>query len=421
MIATRFSEFELPRVDSRRLLARLEMLSSIGACASGGVSRLAYGEADAQARRLVLGWMRDAGLRADMDPAGNLIGTLDGTDCDLMLATGSHLDSVPDGGALDGAFGVVAAVEVAAALHSARVSLRHPMAVVAFSNEEGAHGTPGMTGSLALSGQLTDDHLRSRSDHGTSLDQLITSCGGRPELIAGSAWKAGSVAAFVELHIEQGPVLDAEGLTIGVVEAITGRTVFDLFVEGQANHAGTTPMGMRHDAMVAAAEAVLAVERLATSGSVTAATCGTIEARPNTRNVIPGAVRLGCELRDVDPSRMEDAVGRLRTELDDLAATRGCRVVLSVRETVEACRCDPRLVSLVSEAAEQLGMAARLMVSGAGHDAQVMAALGPIAMLFVPSRSGVSHAAAEHSEPEQLAAGADALLRTIWLADRELP
>jgi N-carbamoyl-L-amino-acid hydrolase len=411
-----------PTVDGARLLARLDELATLSATPAPGVTRLAYSPQDVAARDLVAGWMREAGLTCEVDPAGNLIGRRPGGGGGRrVLATGSHLDTVVDAGALDGAYGVVAGVEVAAALHAAGVALRHDLAVIAFSNEEGARGTPGMVGSLAIAGRLAPAHLDAPDDEGVPLRDRIAAAGGRPDRIADAAWPPGSLAAFVELHIEQGPVLDDAGLRAGVVTAVTGRATVDVSIEGAANHAGTTPMDRRADAGVAAARVVLAVHALADDGAVRVATAGLVTVSPGVRNVVPGTATVGIDLRDTDDDRVVAAVARLRAEAARIAEATGTRISVALRSSVAAAPAAPWLADCVRAAIAELRLPCTELPSGAGHDAQVMASLGPIAMAFTPSIGGISHAPGEATHPEDLTAGADLLCRALVHADTAAP
>ena len=406
-----------PRVDGDRLLQRLRALAAVGATPGRGVTRLAYSAEDVAARDLVAGWMRGAGLAAVVDPAGNLVGTRPGTEPALgRLATGSHLDTVVQAGPLDGAYGAVAAVEVAAALHAAGVHLRHELAVVGFSNEEGARGTPGMVGSAAIAGRPHE--LSIVDDEGWTLANRIASAGGQPGRLADAAWPP--LAGFLELHVEQGPVLEQAGVSVGVVTAVTARLTLDVVVRGRTQHAGTTPMEARQDAAVAAARMVLAVRDLAEAGAVRVATAGRVEVSPGVRNVVPGGALVGVDLRDVDDAALDRAVELLRRDAVEVAAATGTRVDLTVRSRVPGVPTDPALAGCVASAADRLGLSRLALPSGAGHDAQVIAALGPVAMAFVPSIGGVSHAADEATADADLVAGADVLLHALVDADRVL-
>jgi len=409
-------------IDGDRLVRRLAELAAVGAAPGGGVTRLAYSPADVEGRTLVAGWLREAGLEVSVDAAGNLLGRLRGTaGLPGALGTGSHLDSVVAAGPLDGAYGVVAAVEVAAALARGG-GLAHDLVVVGFSNEEGARGTPGMVGSLAVAGALAPEQLAAPDDEGVPLARRLRDVGGDPDRLADAVWAPGSPAGWIELHVEQGPVLHARDLRIGVVTAITGRVTLDVVVTGAANHAGTTPMDLRRDAAVAAAHVVLAVHDLAAPSApggpaVRVATTGVVRTEPGVRNVVAGSAVVGVDLRDESDARIDAALARLEARCAEIGASTGTQVRIVPGSRVAAVAMDPALAGCVARAADDLGLSRLDLPSGAGHDTQVLAAVTPVAMVFVPSVDGVSHAPQERTEPADLVAGARTLLRALHHAD----
>lgn len=400
------------RVDDARLLRRLDDLGRIGATPGGGVTRPAFSAADRAAVRYVAAEARTAGLDAAVDPAGNLIIHRPRRDRGRpSVVLGSHLDTVIDGGRLDGAYGVVAALEVLQRVHETGLETRHELVAVGFANEEGALYPQPFWGSMAMAGQslLPDDP---RDVAGRSLREPLRELGGCLERVADAAWPPGSVEAYLELHIEQGPVLEGLGLPIGVVSGIVGRIAFDVRVDGSAGHAGTTPMPGRRDAAVAAAQIVLAVERIAGPGGLCrVATAGRLILRPNATNVVPGSASITVEIRDDCADRLDRAAEALRAELAAVAARSGCAVHATETLRTRPVATDARLRSIVADCAEQLLLDHTSLPSGAGHDAQIMAALAPMAMVFVPSRGGLSHVPEEFTEPADLVAGADVLLR----------
>ena len=406
-----------PELDGERLLRRLDELAAVGADPAGGVTRLAYSPADVAGRDLVAGWLREAGCDVRVDAAGNLLGRLPGrAGLPAALGTGSHLDSVVEAGPLDGAYGVVAAVEVADAI-SRSGGLAHDLLVVGFSNEEGARGTPGMAGSLAVVGALTPEHLATPDDEGVPLARRLRDAGGDPGAIGTATWAAGDVEGWIELHVEQGPVLDAADLRIGVVTAITGRVTLDVVVTGVTNHAGTTPMPLRRDAAVAAAQVVLAVRDLAVEGGVRVATTGVVRAEPGVRNVVAGRAVVGVDLRDESDAAVDAAVAALGERAAAIGAATGTEVRLVPGSQVAAVAMNQRLRGCVAEAADALGLTRLDLPSGAGHDTQVVAARTPVAMIFVPSVGGISHAPAERTAPADLVHGARTLLAALRRAD----
>ncbi|MCV7344770.1 Zn-dependent hydrolase [Mycolicibacterium rhodesiae] len=409
-------------VDGGLLLARLRQLSAIGTDPRGGVTRLAYSAEDVDARDTVADWMAAAGLQVWVDEATNLFGRLPGRDPHAgAVLTGSHLDSVSRAGALDGPAGVIAGLATAQALRDAGAALRHDLVVVAFGNEEGTRGTPGMVGSKAIAGLLTPEDLARPGDGGVTLADRLRGAGGDPERISRAAWSPDRVAAFVEMHIEQGPVLEAEDARIGVVSSITGQVGVTASITGAANHAGTTPMTRRRDAAVAAAHLVLTVESLARDGHVRVATTGILGLVPGARNVIPGEAVLGIDIRDGDVGRMAAALELLGRQATEVAARTGTTIRLTVGPVQSPVATDCRLAGHIVDAAEGLSARWCELTSGAGHDAQVMAALAPVAMVFVPSVNGVSHSPHEDTDPEDLVLGANVLLRALVAADLELP
>lgn len=404
-----------PRVDAARLERRLGELAKIGRDARGGLSRFAFTPAHAEACLLVADWMRAAGLRPFLDPAGNLTG-LDRDDAPA-IAAGSHLDTVPMGGRLDGALGVVAAVECAQAIREHGVRLRHPLAVLAFADEEGNTFGVGCLTSRALVGDLSPNRMAAiRDAEGRSLADRV------------AAWacplprgEPARVAAFVELHIEQGPRLDAEGLDLAAATAIAGISRTTVTFIGAANHAGTTPMAMRRDALWGASALVLEVRRLAlaTAGEAVG-TVGRVEAEPGSTNVVPGKALVRVELRSGRETLLETLRAGVEAAARRLAADYGLEAIVDPWDHAPAVPLHPGLHAIALEAAASRGLRAISMPSWAGHDAKVLAPHVPTALLFVPSVGGISHAPDEHTAPSHLAAGAQVLLDVLCRLDDNL-
>jgi N-carbamoyl-L-amino-acid hydrolase len=403
------------RIDGARMVGCLAELGKIGADPAGGVTRLGLSAEENAARAYLWDKCVSAGLVAETDPAGNLLVRRPGTrlrDAPVLLV-GSHVDTVVQGGRLDGAYGVVAAIEVLRVLHEHDVELPVEMVVVAFANEEGALIQTPFWGSRALCGELADG-LDAKDRSGRPVGSYLVAAGGSPDHLADAAWPAGSIAAYLELHIEQGPSLERLGVPIGVVDGIVGRTIIDIDVIGEAQHAGTTPMPDRRDAMVAAAHIVLAVQRIAaTEAGCATATAGYLEALPNVTNTIAGHVRLTAEMRDVDPARIARAETLLRDECARVSAASGCIVEPRVTMRSSPVSTAAPLRAAISDAAKTLGLPHLTMPSGAGHDAQIVAGLAPIGMIFVPSRRGISHAPGEDTHPDDLVHGANVLLHSV--------
>ncbi len=404
-----------PRINGGRLNEHLSALAKFGKNPQGGVSRLAYSQADLRAREYVLGLMREAKLSVSVDAAGNLVGRRNGSAANLpFLSMGSHIDSVPDGGNYDGDVGSLGAIEVAQVLAESNTLLRHPLEVLIFQNEEG-----GLIGSSAIGRGLTDKDLNIVSRSGKTVRQGIQFIGGDPATASGVRRRRGDIAAYLELHIEQGGVLDAERIDIGVVEGIVGNNRWDIRVEGFANHAGTTPMNQRHDALLAAAKIVDAVNRVVTGlPGRQVGTVGRIEALPGAHNVIAGEVILGLDLRDLASEKIELVYQKIVAEARQIAKATGTTVHFKEVTVDLPAPTDPRIRQLVDDSSKELGLTTKLMPSGATHDAQVIAQIAPIGMIFVPSIAGVSHSPREYSRPEDITNGANVLLHTLLQLDR---
>jgi N-carbamoyl-L-amino-acid hydrolase len=409
----------LPRADAQRLERRIQELGRFGANPEGGVSRVAFSPADIAGRGYIQALMRDAGLEVRVDAAGNIIGRRRGTDARLpAIMTGSHIDSVPQGGNYDGDVGALGAVEIAELLKAHGIATRHPFEFVVFADEEG-----GVIGSQAMAGRIGPDTLDVVSHSGLTIREGIRMLGGDPDRIAEARRAPGDIAAFVELHIEQGAILDEAGIDIGVVEGIVGIRWWDVTVEGVANHAGTTPMNRRHDALLAAAELALAVNRVASSIPGTqVATVGRMRAEPGAPNVIPGRVDMSLEIRDLAAEKMQAVFDAVEAEAKRIEDARGTPIRFAeVDVALAPAPTDERLRKLVEASAASLGLSHRRMPSGAGHDAQDIAHVAPIAMIFVPSKGGISHAPKEYTSPADMANGVDVLLRTLLAIDEGLP
>jgi N-carbamoyl-L-amino-acid hydrolase len=414
-VATAHAGEDLPRADAARLESRILELAQFGANPEGGVSRVAFSAADIAGRSYIRALMEDAGLEVRVDTAGNLVGRRPGTDPRLpVIMTGSHIDSVPHGGNYDGDVGVLGALEAVALLQAHGIRTRHPLEVVVFTDEEG-----GTVGSQAMAGRLGSAALDIVSHSGLTIRDGIRALGGDPDRLHEARRAAGSVLAFVELHIEQGAVLDEAGTDIGVVEGIVGIRWWDITIEGTANHAGTTPMNRRKDALVSAAEFALAVNRIAsTTAGTQVATVGRIRAEPGAPNVIPGRVLMSLEIRDLDAAKIASVFRDIEAEATRIATTRGTPVRFDETEvSLEPAPTDERLRRVIERAAASLGLSHRRMPSGAGHDAQDIAHVAPMGMVFVPSAGGISHAPGEHTTAQDMANGADVLLRTLLAID----
>ena len=403
------------RVNAKRLNDHLAALSEFGRNPQGGVSRVAYSDADRQGREYVIRLMREARLDSTIDSAGNIIGRRAGSNSGLPpLMFGSHIDSVPEGGNYDGDVGSLGAIEVAQTLADNNLTTRHPLEVIIFQNEEG-----GLIGSRAIDGELTEKELDLVSRSGKTIRDGIKFIRGDPEKLAGVRRKRGDIAAYLELHIEQGGILDAEKVDIGIVEGIVGINWWDVTIEGFANHAGTTPMNQRHDALLAGAKFIEAVNRIVTSvPGRQVGTVGRIQALPGAPNVIPGKVVLSLELRDLDAAKIGALYQRIQGEAQQIAQSSGTKFDFKEINVNIPAPTDERIRKLIGEAAKDLGLSTKVMPSGAGHDAQDMARLGPVGMIFIPSVGGISHSPREFSRPEDIANGANVLLHTLLKLDK---
>jgi len=362
-----------------------------------------------------MGLMRAAKLDTSIDAAGNLVGRRAGSDASLKaILFGSHVDSVPEGGNFDGDVGSLGAIEVAQTLAENNLVTRHPLEVVIFQNEEG-----GLIGSEAIIGVLTDKELDHVSSSGKTIRQGINFIGGDVSKLASVKREKGSIAAYLELHIEQGGTLEAEHVDIGVVEGIVGINQWNVTIEGFANHAGTTTMNGRRDALLAAAKFIEAVNRIVTSiPGRQVGTVGKIQAFPGAPNVIPGKVVLTLELRDLDGAKIQMLYQKIRVEADQIA--QASKVTFDFKElnTNIPAPTDPRIRAIIDSSAKELGLTTKQMPSGAGHDAQDMARLGPVGMIFIPSIGGISHSPKEFSRPGDIENGANVLLGAVMKVDQ---
>ena len=403
------------RADPVRLEQHIKALSEFGANADGGVDRIAFSDADLAGRSYIRELMRAAGLSVRMDTAGNIIGRREGSEPDLpVIMFGSHIDSVPGGGNYDGDVGVIGAIEVIQVLQDNSIRTRHPLEVVSFTDEEG-----GLTGSRAMIGEVDYRMLSVVSHSGMTIGEGIRTVGGDPNRLDLAERKPAELKAFIELHIEQGAFLDAENIDIGVVEGIVGIRWWDVTVEGFANHAGTTPMNRRWDAMVTAAEYILAVNRVATSmQGEQVATVGKIRAMPGAPNVIPGEVVLSLEIRDLSAAKIQRVFDEIRREGKRIADARFTPIRYAEIDVASSpAPTDARMRRIIAAAADELGLSFKFMPSGAGHDAQDMARITPTGMIFVPSAKGISHSPQEFTSAQDMANGASVLLWTVLEID----
>jgi N-carbamoyl-L-amino-acid hydrolase len=408
-------------VQGARLRQTLGHLSSFGRNPDGGVTRLGFSNADMAARQYVMGLMRDAGLTVRVDPAGNIFGYRAGTEKLPVLLFGSHIDSVPHGGNFDGDVGSLGAIEVIRALNDHKIETRHPLEVVIWTNEEGFHFRVGVFGSSAAAGTLDPSVLNRRDDQGLTLADWLRKYGQNPADIAKAKIAPGTVAAYVELHIEQGAVLDRAKIPIGVVEGIVGIGWWNCVATGFANHAGTTPMDQRRDALVAASKAVLAVRQAvrAVPGRQVG-TVGIMKVEPGAPNIIPGRAEFSVELRDLDAAKVHRIWGDIEKRFAQISKEENVPIECKALDFDQPAKANPLVQQTIRDASRSAGLAYLDMPSGAGHDAQNAARFAPMGMIFVPSRNGISHSPFEFTPWNDVTNGAEVLYRTILLLDRRL-
>ena len=400
------------RIDGSRLWASLMDLARIGATPKGGVCRLALTDLDRQGRDCVVGWLREAGCSIEVDRVGNVFALRRGARANApVVLTGSHIDTQPSGGKFDGNYGVLAGLEVLRTLDAAGIETAKPVAVAIWTNEEGSRFVPVMGGSGAFAGVFPVEHLLGQRDvDGVAFGEALDRIG-----YAGAAPVGGRLLdAYFEAHIEQGPILEREGKTIGVVTGALGQRWYDCVLTGQDAHAGPTPMEARHDALRGAARLVEAVHALAVRRAPEGrGTVGFLQVKPNSRNVVPGRVAMSVDLRHPDDAALAAMDRELRDAGD--AVAHDLRLACELRQVDQfaSSRFDAGCIGAVRDAASALGYSWREMPSGAGHDAIYVARVAPTAMIFVPCRDGVSHNETEDAEPAHLEAGANVLLHAV--------
>ncbi|MDA1267859.1 MAG: Zn-dependent hydrolase [Bacteroidetes bacterium] len=406
------------QVNPERLQTSLSTLATYGKNQNGGSDRVAYSVHNIAARPFIQQLLLDAGLEVSVDYAGNIIGRKSGKNPALKpIIMGSHIDEVPNGGDYDGPVGVLGAIEVVRTLQEAGIQTEHPLEVIVFTNEEG-----GVIGSRALVGGLSAEALQGKSNAGLTHAEGIRLLGGDPSKISTLARARGDLAAFLELHIEQGGNLDTKKLDIGVVEGIVAIEWWEFTFKGKANHAGTTPMNARKDPLLPAARFILAVNEVITRDEGRqVGTIGKIQAFPGTGNVIPGEVKLNLEIRDLSSEKIWKLYAELETIAKQLVIESGVSLAIQHIEVAsKPALADPMIREIIKQQAEKQGLTTLSLPSGAGHDAQEIARIAPMGMIFIPSKDGVSHAPEEYSSPEAIAKGANVLLHTLLELDRLL-
>ncbi len=402
----------IPGVNSDRLWQSLMDMAKIAALPGGGCGRLALSDDDKEGRDLFVGWCRDAGCSIDIDSMGNIFARRDGTDADKApIATGSHLDTQPHGGKFDGVYGVMAGLEVIRTLNDHDIKTEAPIEVVVWTNEEGSRFAPAMVGSGVYSGEFDEAFAHSRKDaDSVTLGEELVRIGYAGKTPCGDHVMGG----FFEAHIEQGPILEREDCPIGVVIGGQGQRWYDVTVIGQDAHAGSTPMPGRRDAMAAGSEVILAVETLALANPPHAVgTVGELRVVPNSRNTIPGRVAFSIDIRHPDSQTLVELDKTLRDRLAVIAEVRNVDIQVDEIWDKQPVVFDQDCINAVTKSASEMQIRYREIVSGAGHDACMIAARVPTSMIFVPCAGGISHNEEESAEPEDLAMGCDVLLRSM--------
>ncbi len=405
-------EKNILRVNGKRLQHTLEKMAEIGATPNGGVQRLALSDEDKQARDLFVKWLKELELEVSIDEMGNIFGKRNGLNNDLeTVMSGSHIDSQPKGERFDGILGVMGPLEVMRVLHENNIQTQRPITIVAWTNEEGTRFAPAMMCSGVWAGSLDKDWIYDRTDiKGFRFEDELIRIGYKGKTLA----EKFPVHAYYEYHIEQGPVLEREGITIGVPKGIVCLHWYDIYLEGEANQVGPTPMEGRHDALCAAAQMILKVNELpARMKGNLVATVGEIQNEPNSRNIIPDKVHFTVDIRSWDDDLAIKAWDLVKKDFQEIANQRGCPIRIEETWRVEHSPFDEKLVQNILDAADMLEYSSLRMVSGAGHDASYMNQIAPTAMVFVPSIGGRSHVEVENTTWEDCEAGANVLLHSM--------
>jgi allantoate deiminase len=401
-------------IDGERLWRRISDLGEIGRQEGGGVTRLSFTHEERAAKDRVASYMEEAGLSVYEDAVGNLFGRREGHNPEApAVLIGSHVDSVYNGGNFDGPLGVLAGIEVLHAMEERGVETEHPLEVVAFTDEEGARFSFGMIGSRALAGRLTPDDLKHEDVNGGSIAEAMRAYGLDPERIGDAARPEGSLRAYVELHIEQGRVLENEDLPVGVVTGIAGPVWLQFVLTGETGHAGTTPMNLRRDALAAAAEIMGVIETEAAETGTTVGTVGQLDLEPGGINIIPGRVEFSLDLRDIDKGVRDVVEGRILQRAGETCRRRGVEMEVETLQRLAPAPCSETVRNAAEAACERLGIRPFALPSGAGHDGMQLTDLCPVGMIFVRSKNGVSHNPDEWSSKEDCTAGGNVLYHTV--------
>lgn len=403
------------KVNGQRIESRILELAKFGRDEKGHGYRVAYTNGDIDGRAWFMELMKKAGLDVSIDAGGNISGKRKGKNQSLKpIAFGSHIDMVPDGGNYDGTLGSISALEIIETLNENKIVTDHPLEVIIFANEEG-----GTVGSKAMAGLLTDEGLKKVSQSGLTMAEGIKAIGGNPDNIQSCLRKRGDLHAFVELHIEQGGILENETTQIGVVEGIVGMMDWDVTIEGFANHAGATPMNIRKDALLAASKLVIAVNEVINGvQGKQVGTVGKISSYPGASNVIPGKVVMSLEIRDLSIEKVEMLFAEVQKRADTIGSDSKTKISFQSQFVIKPSLSNSLLQDKINSSAKELGFTTKFMQSGAIHDSQNMALIAPMAMIFVPSVGGISHSPNEFTKAEDMTNGANVLLKTILTVDK---
>jgi len=401
-------------INKERLWSRLNLLSEIGKTDTNGVTRLSFTPEERAAKDLVAAFMIEAGLKVREDEVGNLIGRKDGGNPNAsVVLTGSHIDSVLNGGNFDGPLGVLAAVEALQVMNEQNIETEHPIEVIAFTDEEGARFSFGMIGSRGIAGTLTQEELLNKDKQGITIAEAFVASGLKPETIGKAARKPEDVKAYIELHIEQGKVLEGQNLSAGIVSGLAGPLWLKFILEGEVGHAGATPMSIRHDALTTAARVMLVIEAEAAKTGTTVGTVGQVQVLPGGINIIPGRVEFSLDLRDISEVVRDEVEKNIREQAGQICKTQGVKLTIEDLQRVAPAPCSVIVKNAAREAFEKLGLESYYLPSGAGHDGMQLLDLCPMGMIFIRSKNGISHDPAEWSSKEDCADGANVLYHTV--------
>lgn len=398
-------------ININRLMNNLNALANIGQAENGGINRFSFTKEEKETNHLVVEWMEQAGLNVHIDAIGNIIGSKDGTEDLPAILLGSHIDTVPDGGKYDGTLGVLSAIEVMHTLKEKSIQLKHPVKVISFKDEEGTRFGFGMIGSRAAAGTLTKEDLQRTDDNGISIEQAMKAYGLEKKPL--ESVKLENIKAYLEVHIEQGKVLESKDVGVGNVTGIAGPLWLKFRMKGLAEHAGATPMDQRSDALVAASIIITETETIAKQFPGAVATVGKLDVKPNGVNVIPGEVEWTADIRSIDESERDAIEQQIKEFAQQIAKERNVELHISELQRVEPVLCDEDIQKAIKESIQEIGEEEVNLPSGAGHDGMQFKYNFPIGMIFVKSIDGISHNPKEYSREEDIEKGANVLYKTL--------